>query len=458
MASRSLADANRPTLAFAFALVLGFALLASCSEPTTPPGGNGNAGGTPGGNSAGGAISSGGTTAAGGTGSSIGTGGMVGASGSEGTGGTNTGGDGGTSGSDTGGSGGSTGGVGGTGGSSGGSTGGVGGTGGSSGGSGGTGGSVATFRNPLNTSQGSDPWMLYYQGNYYLAATTWSNIITMRRSPTIGGLRTAQSVTIWTGDDPARCCNIWAPEFHLLDGPNGRRWYFYYTAGPAGTDTGNQRMHVLESAGTDPMGPYTYRARLYVSANDYWAIDGSVMQLNGQLYYLFSQWSGENQNIYIAAMSNPWTLTGSRVLLSSPTYAWERQTANVNEGPVALQRNGRTFIVYSASACWSPDYKLGMLSFNGGNPLTTSSWVKSAQPVFQRSDANSVYGPGHNGFFTSPDGTEHWIVYHANSSVNGGCDTRRTTRAQRFTWNADGTPNFGVPVATTVDITVPSGE
>jgi len=31
-----------------------------------------------------------------------------------------------------------------------------------------------TFRNPLNQSHGSDPWMVYYDGKYYLAATTWS--------------------------------------------------------------------------------------------------------------------------------------------------------------------------------------------------------------------------------------------------------------------------------------------
>ncbi|SFG08912.1 Alpha-L-arabinofuranosidase B (ABFB) domain-containing protein [Streptomyces mirabilis] len=67
--------------------------------------------------------------------------------------------------------------------------------------------------------------------------------------------------------------------------------------------------------------------------------------------------------------------------------------------------------------------------------------------MFQRDDAAGVYGPGHNGFFTSPDGTENWIVYHANSSSGGGCGNGRTTRTQKFTWNADGTPNFGTPVA-----------
>lgn len=77
---------------------------------------------------------------------------------------------------------------------------------------------------------------------------------------------------------------------------------------------------------------------------------------------------------------------------------------------------------------------------------------------FQRDDTAGVYGPGHNGFFTSPDGTENWIVHHANSSSTGGCGNGRTTRAQKFTWNADGTPNLGTPVGTGISLTSPSGE
>jgi hypothetical protein len=132
--------------------------------------------------------------------------------------------------------------------------------------------------------------------------------------------------------------------------------------------------------------------------------------------------------------------------------------ANVNEGPEVLQRDGKTFIIYSASACWGPDYKLGMLTYGGGDPLSESAWVKHPDPVFARSDANGVYAPGHNGFFTSPDGSESWIVYHANASPGDGCTGERTTRVQPFTWNDDGTPNFGEPLALDTPIAPPSGE
>lgn len=315
---------------------------------------------------------------------------------------------------------------------------------------------TATFRNPLNDS-GPDPWMTYYDGNYYLAATTWGDPftgLTMRKAATIADLKSALPERIWQDWTPERCCNYWAPEFFLLNGPNGLRWYGYYSGGPASC-CDNQRIHVIESAGTDPMGPYTYKGQLKDSTDDR-SIDASVLQLNGSLYLLFAARIGSEQRIYIAPMENPWTLSGDRVLLSAPTYSWEQEGRNINQGPVALQHDGKTFVVYSASYCGSSGYKLGMLTYTGNDPLDTGSWTKSPAPVFQGID--QVFSPGHNTFFKSPDGTEDWIVYHANDSSSGSCDMNRTPRIQKFTWNSDGTPNFGSPVSVDTDLAVPSGE
>lgn len=313
------------------------------------------------------------------------------------------------------------------------------------------------LHNPLNPYGGADPWIQYYEGYYYLATTTWRSELIMSKSETLAGLKTAVPIQIYAETDPSRCCNMWAPEFHLLDGPNGLRWYYYYSAGTSGT-LDNQKSYVLESAGTDPMGPYTYKGRIFDPSNDVWSIDGSILKVGESLYFMFSSWVADEQQLFIAPMSDPWTISGTRVLISRPEYEWERSGLNVNEGPVALYHDDQTFVIYSASHCATPDYKLGMLTYVGGDPLLPSSWVKSAEPVFQRSDANGVFGPAHNGFFKSPDGTEDWIVYHANDNDQGGCDDRRTTRVQRFTWNDDGTPNFGIPVATAEEIAAPSGD
>jgi GH43 family beta-xylosidase len=315
-----------------------------------------------------------------------------------------------------------------------------------------------TFTNPLSL-HGPDPYLTYYNGNYYLVTTTWNMTITMRRSPTLAGLKTASDVVVMNlSSFPNACCNMWAPEIHLLTGPNGTRWYLYFTAGQnIANYLGTQRIHVLESSGLDPMGPYTFKAdMLDPTQNNTWELDGSILQLNGQLYLMGTFYNG-SQPAFIRPLSNPWTASGTRRILVSPTLSWETVGGAVAEGPEALQHNGRTFVIYSASHCSTPDYKMGMLTYNGGDPLLSSSWTKSANPVFQRSNANSVYGPGHGNFFVTPSG-EDWMAYHANASTSGGCDMNRTTRVQRFSWNADGTPNFGTPLSLSTQITPPAGE
>ncbi|MEO6148748.1 MAG: glycoside hydrolase family 43 protein, partial [Mucilaginibacter sp.] len=252
--------------------------------------------------------------------------------------------------------------------------------------------------------------------------------------------------------------NIWAPELHYLDG----KWYVYF-AGDNGND-GNHRMHVLENASDDPTkGTWTYKGKIGDDSN-IWAIDGSVFEHGGKRYFMWSGWKFQNgsqsgiQQIYIAEMSNPWTITGARYMISEPTYDWE-MVGLVNEGPEILKNAaGDVFLVYSASGCWTDEYKLGMMKLTGTDPLVQANWTKYSTPVFQKNIANSVYSPGHNSFFKSPDGTEDWIIYHANNAAGLGCGGSRSTRMQKFTWNEDGTPNFGVPKSLSESLPAPSGE
>ncbi|MFE6939332.1 family 43 glycosylhydrolase [Streptomyces chartreusis] len=315
------------------------------------------------------------------------------------------------------------------------------------------------YANPLKSFKGADPWLQYHDGNYYLITTTFTGILGIRKSPTLAGLTTAPNVQVWSDTTSTRDTNFWAPEMHLVDG----HWYVYYSAGRSGVACcDSQRTHVLESAGTDPMGPYTYKGSLTGSnlTPGGWLIDVSLLRAGNRLYLVGSGFvDGSTQSLVIAPLSNPYTLASSTfTVISGPTLDWERSGSPVNEGPEPLYHDGRTFLTYSASSCQTADYKLGRLELTGTDPLSPASWTKKQTPVFQRSDTNGVYGPGHNGFFTSPDGTENWIVYHANSASNGGCGNGRTTRAQEFTWNADGTPNLGTPVALGTTLPGPSGE
>jgi len=73
--------------------------------------------------------------------------------------------------------------------------------------------SAASFTNPVRPKRIS-----YHNGNYYLVTTSWTDAITVRRSPTLAGLSIAPSVQVWTGDAASCCCTIWAPELYYLNG------------------------------------------------------------------------------------------------------------------------------------------------------------------------------------------------------------------------------------------------
>lgn len=313
-----------------------------------------------------------------------------------------------------------------------------------------------SFMNPIGPLP--DPSIVYRNGYYYYTGTTGGVNVSLKRATTLEGLKSAAQLTVFSSANGGPCCNYWASELMWID----NKWYIYYTAGTS-SDINTQRAYVIENSSADPFtGTWVNRGKVYSPGADWYAIDGTVLSLNGINYFL---WSGHlnatdpfdgTQRIYIQRMSNPWTLTGSRTLISSPDYAWE---GNINEGPEVIRRNGKVFIVYSASHCSSPNYALGMLSMNEtADPLNAASWFKHPNPVFQRNDAVMAYGPGHHCFFTSPDGTEDWFAYHATSYSGGVCDDSRTTRAQKLTWNSDGTPNFGIPQATGIRFKAPSGE
>lgn len=323
-----------------------------------------------------------------------------------------------------------------------------------------------TFTNPLLPS-GPDPWSFYKDGYYYYMNTTGLNL-TIWKTRNLADLKTAEKKVVWT--PPASgpySKDIWAPEIHFLRG----KWYIYFAAD--GGRNQSHRLWVLENDSPDPLqGHWTMKGKI-ADPDDKWAIDGSVFENKGVMYFIWSGWEGDDngrQDIYIARMSNPWTIEDRRVLLSKPEFPWEKvgdmdlkknpqepPHIDVNEGPEVLKHEDKLFLIYSASACWKDSYALGMLSASADSDLLDkNSWTKSRHPVFQQAPEAGAYGPGHNSFFKSPDGTEDWILYHANPQTEQGCGGRRSPRAQRFTWKPDGTPDFGRPLPINVPLKRPS--
>jgi GH43 family beta-xylosidase len=311
---------------------------------------------------------------------------------------------------------------------------------------------VSSFFNVV-APRGADPWVFRHTDGWYYATVTTGVNVTLLRSRTISALGAGERKVVYV--PPSRMKNLWAPELHRLE----KAWYVYFAADD-GTNA-NHRIYVLENPSDDPFkGTFVFRGKLSTKPDDRWAIDGTAVRIKNRMYFVWSGWEGTTntaQNLYIAPMANPWTLDGQRVLISRPALEWEQRGGppSVNEGPQWLVRGENQFIVYSAGASWTDHYALGLLALTqGDDPLEPTSWKKSQSPIF--ASANGVFGPGHCSFTKSPDGHEDWIIYHAAKRQGAGWS--RLVRAQRFDWNSDGSPKFGVPCPPDAPIALPGGE
>jgi len=315
-----------------------------------------------------------------------------------------------------------------------------------------------TFSNPIY--QGADPWVTHKDGWYYLCKSGYGGQIEVwkSRSPVHRG----QCAVVWT--PPRRSWNshqVWAPELHWLNG----KWYIYYAASDG--RNANHRMGVLECTTTDPQDAFIDRGQLYTGddfrnhRNNRWAIDGTILNQDGRLYFLWSGWEDHRdlQHLYIARMSDPCTIAGNRSQLApNDCHPWERvaecpHQRGLHEAPQILHRNGRIFLIYSCSGSWQHSYKLGMLHMPDYlDPMNSSNWTKHNRPVFN--STNEIYGVGHCCFTHSPDHSEDWLIYHAKRHRNDGWD--RIVRAQKFGWDEDGLPDFGQPAPNNELLSMPS--
>lgn len=329
------------------------------------------------------------------------------------------------------------------------------------------------YTNPLIYHR-ADPFIYKHTDGYYYFTASYTDMehnldgayqyihIILRRSATLEGLADGSGAfeevsvfdraPIFGVESP----HIWAPEIHYIQ----NKWYIYYTTRISDADMWSIRPHALECSDANPLtGTWVNKGPIQKTVDDKFALtdfslDHTVLQHNGELYLFWAEKHPEYSDIYAAKMVNPWTIDSSRVSkITGPTYNWELHGFPVNEGPSFLHRNGRLFLLFSASGT-DALYCMGMLTADeNADVLDPASWVKTPYPVFQSSRATGQFGPGHNSFTVDEDGNDI-LVYHARQEerylVDEGYqplyDAGRNASLMKFFWNPDGTPNFSVPI------------
>ena len=305
-----------------------------------------------------------------------------------------------------------------------------------------------TVQNPVGIA-GDDPWLVEHRGVYYYCFAS-ANGVGVNKLTSLSKITKRNASIVYSAPTGKNYSyNYWAPELHYIHG----EWYIYVAA-----DDGynaNHRMYVLKGTSQNPKDPFVMMGQI-TSPDNKWAIDGTVMQYKGELYFIWSGWKGYEdgaQHIYIAHMSDPCTIDSERVLLSSPTYDWETfEWPDVNEGPTALIHGDDAFIVYSASGSWSDYYCLGMLTLTGDDPMNPAHWEKESKPVFSY-QPGLAYGPGHCSFAPAHDGSM-WMIYHANQTSGSGWDGR-SVWISPVLFDQNGKPDFGSKPQAEVTFPVP---
>ena len=321
-----------------------------------------------------------------------------------------------------------------------------------------------SFYNPLKVDYMlGDPWMVKKDDMYYFSMSGGDHV-KVTRVTGITSLMACEedSKTIFLGAKEG-LTDLWASELHFYQG----KWYCFFAA-DINYDNNLHRMYLLRSQTDDPMGDWDYMGQMPLPDGQ-WAIDGTFYEhKDGRIFLIWSGWRSElegsslwKQYLYITelAKGDPTTVIGTeRVKISTPEHYWEISSLPQNEGPAMVTSpKGTVYCVYSANFSGSNFYALGALRLIGDDPAKAESWEKLPEPILSTDEDKQVYSPGHPSFTKSPDGTEDWIIYHANKAKDSGWD--RSARAQKVEW-IDDIPHIsgGKPESINSPQPLPSGE
>lgn len=282
----------------------------------------------------------------------------------------------------------------------------------------------------------------------------------IREASTVEGVRTAADNKILGTGLYGTGGQLWAPEFHEVDGD----LYVVFAGNVAGGgDLFNIQAHTMRlKPGRDPLLAASWETPQRVQRADggplataglTLTIDMTHLRVGDQDYVVWNQRTKYDANgvpspsgawapavIEIAEVevsaAGAWRITTDPVILSQPDLGWDYNTSPVDEGPFVIQRDGRIMITFSGSGV-DETYAVGLLEASAAADLTDpASWHKRSYPIwsYEGPIANN-WGPGHNAYVLDDDGNL-LNVFHAKPTANGA----RTAGVRMVYFRTDGTP------------------
>ena len=264
------------------------------------------------------------------------------------------------------------------------------------------------FNNPM--LNGADPFVLFYDGKYYMYCTTENNDLLVgvkdfgTTTPEGDGIfvYVSDDMKSWTrhgyalkkGDSMGEKW-FWAPEVLEYRG----KFYMVYAA----------EEHIAIAKSDHPLGPFKQEHKCWL--REELSIDGSFfVDDDGTVYLYYVRLDGENR-IFVAKMKDD--LSGIEKeypdCLISATEPWETVDCLVAEGPFVLKHKGLYYLTYSCNHTRCIDYGVGYAVSN--NP--TGPFKKfDGNPILIRN--GRLVGVGHHSFLRTADGTL-CCAYHCHN-------------------------------------------
>lgn len=241
-----------------------------------------------------------------------------------------------------------------------------------------------------------DPFVMRYNGMYYLYVSTLDSEIGVR------GYKSADLVnwvpmtgeglkTGYVSQDTVTLA-AYAPEVYYFNGT----FYMYTSPGGGG--------HYVLTA-KNPEGPF-----MKATENFGMSIDGSVLiDDDEQMYFTTADSSG----IRMARMTDMLTVDSNRPVLSGTSIGtW-------TEGPYILKRDGIYYLTYTGIHVASDGYRIAYSTATELPERYTNAFTRAQNYPLALETESEMKGIGHSSTVLGPDMDSYYLVYHYLNSSGG---------------------------------------
>lgn len=255
-----------------------------------------------------------------------------------------------------------------------------------------------------------DPYILTYDGKYYMYGTCLSNGNGYGCSVSENLEDWSKPIQIYTpAEGSDEIADFWAPECHYYEGS------FYLFATYRSEKSGKRGTAIFKSS--SPLGPFEMITDGHVTPKEIDCIDGTLfIDDDGQPWMVYvNEWTSSPDEVgemAAAKLSDDLTrfISEPIVLFRARKHIWT--TGSVTDGPCLYKtENGRLIMLWS-NLDKNSGYAVGMAASDSGK--IDGNWIHYPDPFYNRNYKNELDG-GHPMLFYTFEGQLMMSIHSPNS-------------------------------------------